>query len=120
MVGYSESGPRVFDPPWSGSVGRSSAFASENWTTKPLAVIGGGTRVRGAQFPNDSNDRSSADYRMGLAVVCKGQNLTGDAFVAAYDYVLDNKWEAARDRLTQLEQVWDGWTDSKPAGDWSR
>jgi 2-polyprenyl-3-methyl-5-hydroxy-6-metoxy-1,4-benzoquinol methylase len=30
--------------------------------------------------------------------------------LAGYQYVLDNKWEAARDRLTQLEQVWDTWT----------
>lgn len=30
--------------------------------------------------------------------------------MSGYKYVLDNKWEAARDRLTQLEQVWDAWT----------
>ena len=30
--------------------------------------------------------------------------------MAGYEYVLDNKWEEARDRLTQLERVVDAWT----------
>jgi SAM-dependent methyltransferase len=30
--------------------------------------------------------------------------------MAGYEYFLDNKWEAARDRLTELEKVCDPWT----------
>jgi ubiquinone/menaquinone biosynthesis C-methylase UbiE len=42
---------------------------------------------------------------------CGNQNVTREVIrLAGYEYVLDNKWEAARDRLTQLEQVWDTWT----------
>lgn len=30
--------------------------------------------------------------------------------LAEYEYMFDNKWEAARSRLAQLEQAWDPWT----------
>jgi ubiquinone/menaquinone biosynthesis C-methylase UbiE len=30
--------------------------------------------------------------------------------MAGYKYVLDNAWKSARDRLSQLEKVWDEWT----------
>ncbi|MGO9425699.1 MAG: class I SAM-dependent methyltransferase [Steroidobacteraceae bacterium] len=30
--------------------------------------------------------------------------------MAKYEYPLDNEWKAARERLTQLETVWDPWT----------
>ncbi len=34
----------------------------------------------------------------------------GGIVVAKYEYPLDNEWKAARERLTQLETVWDPWT----------
>src|SRR5215469_12310608 len=37
--------------------------------------------------------------------------ITGEVLkLSAYQYALDNKWKAARDRLTLLEEVWDPWT----------
>jgi ubiquinone/menaquinone biosynthesis C-methylase UbiE len=34
----------------------------------------------------------------------------GDVFVPEYKYPLGNEWRAARERLAQLEAIWDPWT----------
>ena len=39
-----------------------------------------------------------------ITLGCKG------VFVAEYEYPLNNEWKAARERLAQLETVWDPWT----------
>jgi hypothetical protein len=38
------------------------------------------------------------------------QPLSGGVYVAEYKYPLSNEWKEARERLSQLEAVWDPWT----------
>src|ERR1700674_2644062 len=38
------------------------------------------------------------------------QPLSGGLYVAEYKYRLSNEWKEARERLSQLEAVWDPWT----------